>query len=65
MLVYGASLIWCTEVVYKLRVIIGNRITIKQIILSAKYPKVMYFYEMKEKSDSKETDGFGCDMIFS
>ena len=42
-----------------------NRNTIKQIILSVKYPEVMYFYEMKGKSDSKEMGIFRCDMIFS
>lgn len=36
----------------------------KQRILSTKYPNVVYFYGMKENSDSKEMDSFWFDLIF-
>jgi hypothetical protein len=55
-LVYRGSLISLYD--------IWSRIKNKQRILSNKYPKEMYFYVMKETSDSKELDCIKFDMMF-
>jgi hypothetical protein len=42
-----------------------SRITIKQRILSIKYPKVKCFYVTKKESDSKDMDSSSFGLIFS